>query len=890
MAESMQRLLLVGMIVCCAELLCAAEPVRKDAFGGPLPSGAVARLGTERFRLDENRRALDLSPDGQSYVDGISEGLSLRSVATGQQLQHWPRGSTEYRRRDLRNSIRFSPDGKLLVGYLEHNLQAVEVASGKALNTLPVPLSGDFSHLSFSGDSKRLAISASSFGRETSITVVDLTTWKSIYSTKLPEVESCAVALSHDGKLAAIWGSSRGRDFRPAPFLRVVDLDASVDLKLATTPGRAASMVFSPAGTHFAVLTESGVVIADFKANKIFNEFLVPTSRDPLLTYSPDGKRLLVADAGGVIGIWDTTTWERRICRGPTILPASIRFLPDGKILALGGEGSSVCIWEVLTGNMLSPPGVHTHPIHSLAFSLDGRSLLSIAEDGARSWDLTGLAATEPTLGANCQNYFVLPHEDYHRFGPGVPPVALPGGKLLRMLEGGIALIDVATRETEQVLHGYRSSPLILTADGRTLVTQGWERDEVARSPRILLWDVSTGRKMQSFSLPVAETCEVAVSANRRVLAVVANRPKREDRFSRYRHDVKRRTKIVPAVGEWKEQATELVLWDIVTGKEIGRHAFEQIEISALALSPDGRLLAFAASDPGIVGLWDVELNALHEPLSGKLEQKFEGERSKGEKRIVGQTYPLAIERLQFSPDGRLILAVSQEHPGRVTVWEAASGTIRHSYETAAATQAFSSDSQLLATASANSILLWDLSGRLARPGPPRQKLTVEQLQTLWTDLSAASGASAFLAMTTLIHAPETAVILFRERVNPVEGKAPDAKEIDRLIRALDDEDFSVRERASEALAAMARVGRPAVLGALADRPAPEKKRRLEDLVRGFKSGFAPPQVMRSLRAVEMLEQLNTPSSRDLLKSLASGRPGDTLTTAAQEALQRLNP
>jgi hypothetical protein len=47
------------------------------------------------------------------------------------------------------------------------------------------------------------------------------------------------------------------------------------------------------------------------------------------------------------------------------------------------------------------------------------------------------------------------------------------------------------------------------------------------------------------------------------------------------------------------------------------------------------------------------------------------------------------------------------------------------------------------------------------------------------------------------------------------------------------------------------------------------------------------PEMLRSLRAVEVLEQIATPAAREHVKSLAGGADGATLTRAAAEALKR---
>jgi hypothetical protein len=68
MVKAWTHWLLLGMALAVAGPLSAAEPERKDAFGDPLPPGAVARLGTTRFRFGGPPDALDLAPDGRSYA------------------------------------------------------------------------------------------------------------------------------------------------------------------------------------------------------------------------------------------------------------------------------------------------------------------------------------------------------------------------------------------------------------------------------------------------------------------------------------------------------------------------------------------------------------------------------------------------------------------------------------------------------------------------------------------------------------------------------------------------------------------------------------------------------------------------------------------------------
>src|SRR5689334_20452134 len=56
--------LIIGGIACLLTLDAVAQE-RKDAFGDPLPAGAIARIGTTRYRLPTATVASALSPDGK---------------------------------------------------------------------------------------------------------------------------------------------------------------------------------------------------------------------------------------------------------------------------------------------------------------------------------------------------------------------------------------------------------------------------------------------------------------------------------------------------------------------------------------------------------------------------------------------------------------------------------------------------------------------------------------------------------------------------------------------------------------------------------------------------------------------------------------------------------
>ena len=103
---------------------------------------------------------------------------------------------------------------------------------------------------------------------------------------------------------------------------------------------------------------------------------------------------------------------------------------------------------------------------------------------------------------------------------------------------------------------------------------------------------------------------------------------------------------------------------------------------------------------------------------------------------------------------------------------------------------------------------------------------------------------------------------------------------------------FRVRDaRCTDTTSASRPLGRfqllPVLDKALAAKPLPESKRRLEDL-RGQLSGMVlHGESLRAVRVVEVLERIGTPEARLVVQALAEGAPGALLTTSAQAARKR---
>ena len=94
---------------------------------------------------------------------------------------------------------------------------------------------------------------------------------------------------------------------------------------------------------------------------------------------------------------------------------------------------------------------------------------------------------------------------------------------------------------------------------------------------------------------------------------------------------------------------------------------------------------------------------------------------------------------------------------------------------------------------------------------------------------------------------------------------------------------------AADALERLGEDAESSLRRALADKPSLESRRRVERLLERLV--IAPvndPARLRELRAVEVLEHINTVEARRVLAALAKGTPEARLTREAQASLDRL--
>lgn len=108
------------------------------------------------------------------------------------------------------------------------------------------------------------------------------------------------------------------------------------------------------------------------------------------VAYSPNGKTLASSGSSdGTIQLWDVSTGKHlRTLKGHTDTVRTLAFSPDGKTLVTGSEDDTLRIWNPNSGSMLRKLSGHSNDIRSVVFSADGKMLASGSKDATvRLWD-----------------------------------------------------------------------------------------------------------------------------------------------------------------------------------------------------------------------------------------------------------------------------------------------------------------------------------------------------------------------------------------------------------------------------------------------------------------------------------------------------------------------
>jgi WD40 repeat protein len=342
-----------------------------DAYGDPLPAGALARLGTTRFRHGASVTELGLSPDGKILATSSSTGgISLWDMDSGREL--WRHKAYQH--------VTFSPDGKLAAADGD-KVTVWDAATGKELYHLKDL--GAYETFVFSPDRKWLACAGPNHG---AVCLWDAASGKKVFLGHDDIVRYAA--FSRDGKrLASSSADGTIRVWDPAAPRELQRFTLRPHEKHEKPVFLIPDVAFTPDGKSLAVWGyDEKLQVRDAATGKV--QRVLGDKQDIIgrVAFSPDGA-LMAWTTQNTTHLWDVATWKP-VRQWPSPSCRALTFSPDGKTLVAGCGESRPRFWDVASGQELRTFAGHRRQVLALSFSDEGQRLFSGSSDASFCvWD-----------------------------------------------------------------------------------------------------------------------------------------------------------------------------------------------------------------------------------------------------------------------------------------------------------------------------------------------------------------------------------------------------------------------------------------------------------------------------------------------------------------------
>jgi len=367
------------------------------------------------------------------------------------------------------------------------------------------------------------------------------------------------------------------------------------------------AMDMDSSARHIALGGSNDTVII-VELNNRQNSLALPAPTGPrkdvtAVRFHPDGKRLALGREEGSAEVWSWRDrhllWSERLHHAPIV---SLAFSADGATLASGANDRLIQLTNAETGGASRTLGGHTNAPSFLYFAKDGGKLISAGFDGLlKIWDAADHPGTR-VLQVNGRTLFSVGY-------------SADGNRLAVTAAGGpdpIRVFDTRTWERIQAFAGHRGvvTSAAFSPDGELLATSGYDHD-------VRLWSIADG------------TCRAVLKGHDNFVESVA-----------FCLDGSR---VVSAADD-----AELRIWDVASQTCIAILRGHTGRCPMLSISPDGRTIASCGID-GTVRLWSAVDGAQIAVLKG---------------------HRVPVRAVCYSADGRLVLSGGDD--ATIRIWDVA--------------------------------------------------------------------------------------------------------------------------------------------------------------------------------------------------------------------------
>jgi serine/threonine protein kinase/WD40 repeat protein len=562
-----------------------------------------------------------------------------------------------------------------------------ETGHGREVASFSFPDNRYFSDVALSDDGTRLAMSLGYIRPEgkhqggSELVIVDATTGRRLAASGLQG--TCRwVVFRPDGKQVAAVVLASGAPGADLPSGELIIRDAETGRQLYAIPdikGYRPRPAFSPDGARIALVSQktrdgfaSEVKVWDVATGTLVLALPVAFGGDRCMTsvaFSPDGRALAAVGPASPtrneLHVWDVASGRQRFTIQGPFRGHQVRlaFSPDGSRISCAGGDARVGLWDAASGKELAMYTGHTSSVTAVAFSRDGRHLLSAdATESVKVWD------ANPRADALLLNLGDMPY--YTAVSPDARRIATfeahPAGEIKVWDLTGKQLLSLKRSTARQGEGGINRKVVFSRRGDRLAFSSVTSSDGALDGAKVrgglTVWDAA-GKELLNLDEEGAGFGGVALSPDGTRVAAASS------------------------PGGWTAGPAELRVrvWEVATGRQLLiTRATAAPGMSALTFSPDGTRLAVVCGSirqPSQVLVWDA--------TTGHECARWQGP--------IGMGSGIA-----FSPDGRWVAATvgDSRHQGELVVGDVASGGLSKLGQ-AQGSVAFSPDGTRLAAHSA---------------------------------------------------------------------------------------------------------------------------------------------------------------------------------------------
>jgi RNA polymerase sigma factor (sigma-70 family) len=853
------------------------DSARTDPAENSPPRGALARLGTTRFRSDRPIDDARFSADGKRlvacagsilYVWKTGDGSLLRRIDTKLELLDDP---TKFGKKELAFAVH-PKESRVACGgvkdgrtYLQiWNFESGEIVAEKASSCDALKL------LAWTPDGKRLLERANvGWGNPTG--------WKLIVrDDKLAVVRTIDLPIKFgewstvmlplpDNKQAILWQNQRQPtlfDLQSGATVRTIELKSEIPSDLG----------ISADGKTLAATSTNAICLLNADTWKKHKDLPVLRGgwEKPRPLFSPDGKTIYVWDHRPIA--YDVATgkekWKSAFRTTHTVRVKLCDISKDGATLLMK-KGHALALVDAKTGaerDTATAPAVPTDTV----WSPDSRTLFTRKVGNDRTWTAweaaTGkrLYDLQPTGFVNGEDWKMLPDLFFIKGGKEIAACVEKVESTERVGPKEFLIFDAATGQCQRRLgkplpdreSDFRwMHPIGVDGDGATVLMQAFAISAGA-GPRYatVRWDPIRQIKLQEWT-------------------VEGERMERPRYYAPYDVLIKQS---IPNLGNdgGKVEASKIRCYSLTDGKTAHelKTDFPCAELDRvqgnflLSIGYESKWIkrrnthTYTPQPPYAYDLWELP--------SRKKIRVFELKKR---------------DRAAIGPGGLFVVRVLDANTFEIyepfvlkkAVAKVATPSRAERFE-------FSPSGGLTSVALADTtIVVWDTAPWRKQIDELLTRELPADLASLWDDL-AKDAATGLRAARLLGMAGDKAVALLAAKLPA--RKAADEARVKRWIAELDSSDFATREKAEKELRSLSGQVESQLREAMKSKPPLEVRRRIDGLLRDIDARTLTAAEVREVRAVQAMMWLNSAAARTLLIKWATGDPNATLTKAAKKA------